>query len=339
MMTPPSATHFPQISLLPVEDAHHGWSALLLEMPGAFDVNALARLFGEFGLYGALDNLPCIVFLPDPAGLSREIIELLPSDRVVLRIPAGICADPARQDDLARLRGAGFKFMTGELPAAGSRSSRPVKAESSDSPHHQALLLRLLALVAADADSHQMETIFKQDAHLSYQLLKLVNSVAFSLSTKITSFNQAITLLGRRQLQRWLQLLLYAHAPGAAANPLMPRAALRAELMESLCAGTGGSKESQDRAYMVGMFSLLDLLFGMTIAEIVAPLNLADDVALALTEHSGALGALLHAVEAGEEDSGSRLSTALAAAGIDTVAWAGALVQAYYWAIPISREA
>ncbi|WIM04930.1 MAG: HDOD domain-containing protein [Candidatus Nitricoxidivorans perseverans] len=336
MMTSRSATSFPTISLLPVEDAHHGWSALLLEMPGAFDVDALARLFGEFGLYEALDNLPCIVSLLDPAGLSREIVELLPADRVVLRIPPDVCADPARQDDLAHLRGAGFKLISDELPAVGSRSSRPVK-ESSDNPR-QALLLRLLALIAADADSHQMETIFKQDAHLSYQLLKLVNSVAFSLSTKITSFNQAITLLGRRQIQRWLQLLLYAHAPGAAANPLMPRAALRAELMESLCAETGGGKESQDRAYMVGMFSLLDMLFGMTVAEIVAPLNLADDVASALTEHSGALGTLLRAVEAGEEGSGPRLSAALATAGIDPAAWAGALVQAYHWAIPISRE-
>lgn len=339
MTIPRSTTCFPQIALLPVEDAGPGWSALRLEMDGAFDVDALARLFGEFGLYEALDNLPCIVSLPDPTGLSGEIIEILPSDRIVLRLPPDVLANPARRDDLARMRGAGFKLTTDGPPATGSRLSHPVKAESADNRHHQALLLRLLALIAADADAHQLEAVFKHDAHLSYQLLRLVNSVAFSFSHKITSFAQAIALLGRRQLQRWLQLLLYAHAEGAPPNPLMPRAALRAELMGALCAETGGNRECQDRAYMVGMFSLLDVLFGMAEAEIVAPLNLADDVALALTERSGALGTLLRAVEAGEEGSGTRLPTALATAGIDTAAWAVALVQAYRWAIPISREA
>lgn len=388
---------FPPISLQPVTDAHHGWSALLLEVSGVFDGDALTRLFGEFGLYEALDTLSCIVSLAEPADLSGEIAGLLPADRIVLRIPAAACTEPGRSDDLKRLRGAGFRLMADGLPAAdaplcgavasvalpcpegrlpahaaatlarlpgphlacgvktqeqhahghgagfgwfaGNYRFHSVKGNEAASAHHQALLLRLLALLAADADSHEMEAIFKQDAHLSYQLLKLVNSVTFSLSTKITSFNQAITLLGRRQLQRWLQLLLYAHAQGSDPNPLMPRAALRAELMESLCAVTGCGKETQDRAFMVGMFSLLDQLFGMTLGEIVAPLNLADDVALALTERSGRLGTLLNLVEAGEGGAEAQLSGALAATGIDTAIWAKSLVQAYRWAIPISQEA
>jgi len=165
--------------------------------------------------------------------------------------------------------GTGFTWFSGSYLPRFEKGKGPV------SPHHQFLLLRLLALVAADSESNELEAIVKQDAQISYQLLKLVNSVAFSLPNKITSFKQAITLLGRRQLQRWLQLLLYAHAKTAAPNPLMPRAALRAELMESLCAGLGGNRESQDRAYMVGMFSLLDRLLGSAMSEVLAPLGLA----------------------------------------------------------------
>lgn len=397
MNTPRSPAPFPPVRLFPVADVHHRWSALLLEMPDAVGGDALMRLFGELGLYEAMDALPCIVTLSDPDDLTEELAGLLPADRIVLRIPASTCADPSRSGALDRLRATGFRLMTDGLPVdalplhgpvtsvalpcpegpvssnivaalphfpglrlalgvgtpdqharcrdagfdgfSGDYPFHPKKAEDVGNPHHQALLLQLLTLIAADADAHQLEAVFKHDAHLSYQLLKLVNSVAFSFSHKITSFSQAITLLGQRQLQRWLQLLLYAHAEGAPANPLMPRAALRAELMGALCAETGGNRECQDRAYMVGMFSLLDVLFGMAETEIVAPLNLADDVALALTERSGALGTLLRAVEAGEEGSGTRLPAALATAGIDTAAWAVALVQAYRWAIPISREA
>lgn len=221
-----------------------------------------------------------------------------------------------------------------------SEAARPtVLGRGSDAPNRQ-LLLELLSQVANDADSHAIEGTIKRDPQLSYHLLKLVNSVSFSLTTKIASFSQAITLLGRRQLQRWLQLLLYARAQDAdMANPLLPRAALRAGLTEALCARRGGSRDTQDRAFMVGMFSLLDVLFGMPLIDIVRPLNLADDVLAALTERSGTLGRLLHAVEAGEDAASGDLDAALTEAALSREDWARSLVQASAWAIQISSEA
>jgi len=123
------------------------------------------------------------------------------------------------------------------------------------------------------------------------------------------------------------------------ANPLLPRAALRAGLAEALCASQGGSRDAQDRAFMAGMFSLLDQLFGMPIATVVAPLNLADDVFAALTARSGPLGLLLRAVEAGEDDATGDLGAILAEAAVSHADWARCLIQASAWAIQISREA
>jgi EAL and modified HD-GYP domain-containing signal transduction protein len=232
-----------------------------------------------------------------------------------------------------RCRDAGFHWFAGNYPL------HPDAAPLPSGTTHKALLLRLLALVAVDADAHALEEILKQDAHLSYQLLRLVNSVAFSLSTKIASFNQAITMLGRRQLQRWLQLLLYARSPGAETNPLMPRAALRAELMETLAARLGGSRELQDEAFMVGIFSLLEHLLQMNMQGIVSPLNLADEVTGALLERRGTLGRLLHLVEQSELGNGPGLATALAATGLDARRWTSSLIDAYHWAIRVSQEA
>ena len=80
-------------------------------------------------------------------------------------------------------------------------------------------LLKLLSLVVQDADTREIEEIFRQEPKLSYNLLRLVNSVAVGPKTPITGFNQAITVLGRRQLQRWLQLLIYANQFGQAGQP------------------------------------------------------------------------------------------------------------------------
>jgi c-di-GMP phosphodiesterase len=232
---------------------------------------------------------------------------------------------------LEQSRQAGFQWFAGSYPLH--------PAADRQVPHgtaQHALLLQLLTLISRDAESHEIEKLVRQDAHLSYQLLRLVNSVAFSLTQKITSFNQAIVILGRRQLQRWLQLLLYARPEGEGRSPLLPRAALRGALMEALTDGRG--RDFQDRAFMAGMFSLLDVLLGGSLAEIVAPLNLADEVTAALLDRSGQVGALLKIVDAGDGSDFAALSAALTAAGIEREAWTRAVVRGYRWAIQVSRS-
>ena len=195
-------------------------------------------------------------------------------------------------------------------------------------------LLALLGLLARDAESRELEHLLKQDPALSYHLLKLVNSAAFALSTQITSFGQAINLLGRRQLQRWLQLLLYARQqPDGMANPLLPLAALRAAQLECLCKLRGGERDEQDIAFMTGVFSLLDVLFGMSMEDIVGALGLAPAAAEALLLRQGRLGEQLSMVE-------QRLPAPaqLAALGISKQQWWQSQLHAFHWAIQVGRN-
>lgn len=226
-----------------------------------------------------------------------------------------------------------FTWLAGHL---AGHASPVLKGD----PTARGLLLKLLALVATDADTAEIEALIKRDPHLSYQLLKLVNSVAYAPGKHVGSFSQAISLLGRRQLQRWLQLLLYVRSAGShTASPLLPRAAMRAGLMEGLARHLGMSREMQEQAFMVGMFSLLEALFDSPIAEIVAPLHLTDDVVQALVGGGGQLGRLYAIVLASEQAPAPALADALAAAGIDSAAWAALLIPAARWVVQIAREA
>ncbi len=229
--------------------------------------------------------------------------------------------------------GAGFNWFSGDW-ALRNDAEQPAQKTTTRSN-----LLNLLALVATDADSHQIEALLKRDPNLSYQLLKLVNSVSFSLTHRIDSFSQAITILGRRQLQRWLQLLMYAgeHADGLV-SPLLGLAAMRAALMEELAAILGRNQHEQDRAYMVGMFSLLDVLFKAPLDSLLAPLNLEEDIAKALLKHTGTLGKMLEVVVASTAASGAVLAERLAELNISAEAYLAAQLRAHAWAAEVSRE-
>ena len=225
---------------------------------------------------------------------------------------------------------AGCDLFAGEYPL------HPLPAQQQQGPSRP-LLLKLLGLVASDAESHTIEGLLKQTPELSYQLLKLVNSVSFSLVNKISNFRQAIAILGRRQLQRWLQLLLYAQNRNDGHNPLMDRAALRASLIEALCKASGGDREEQERGFMVGMFSLLDALFAIPLKDIVTPLNLAEDVVDAILNRGGRLGTLLSLVEQSEHAPKPGFAAQLKTVGLTPDKYCQSLVHACHWTIQVNR--
>jgi EAL and modified HD-GYP domain-containing signal transduction protein len=234
----------------------------------------------------------------------------------------------------ARLRAceaAGFGWFSGSWVTEHRPADPQLEHDDGTSRRR---LLAMLALLARDADSRDIEAQLKQDPALSYHLLKLVNSAAFSCGTPITSFGQAISRIGRRQLQRWLQLLLYAHqGPDGAPNLLLPLAALRGALLEALYKRDGADRDTQDLAFMAGVFSLLDRLFHMPMPEVVRGLGLVAHVEDALLRRSGLLGRRLRLAEAASVD-----AALLDGAAVDADGWWQDQLHAHHWAIQVARN-
>jgi EAL and modified HD-GYP domain-containing signal transduction protein len=199
-------------------------------------------------------------------------------------------------------------------------------------------LVRLSCLIAADADTPALEQELKQAPDLVMRLLRMANSVAFNpLGRKITTLRDAITVMGRLELRRLAQVMLFSkqsrHGPNA--DPLVQLAASRGRMMEGLATSLGWAKLKDD-AFMVGMLSLADALFGMPIAEIARLFNLDDALRDALCDHTGRLGQLLNLIKMTElhgADAMWELAVPLGALSaeqfnrvqVDALAWAGKL--------------
>lgn len=215
-----------------------------------------------------------------------------PLARLPLKLVATGVDTPAM---LQRCQRAGFQLFQGRHFAQADVVSGRRLTPS------QTAVLRLLDLAARDSETRRLEEEFKRDTALAINLLRIVNSVGFGLVRHVGSLSQAITLLGRRQLQRWLQLLLMTpagQAPDTSRAPLLQVAALRGRMLELLIETQyPGDKTLADGAFITGLMSMMPVALGLPMNEIFQQISLAPEVRQALAEHAGPLGRTLALLE------------------------------------------
>ncbi len=279
-----------------------------------------------------------------PTGLSRDMVAMHVFDAATVRKSFSeiISLDASRSGAKLFVHGvgsmelfewcakAGFSYFTFgglDAPEYGDQSK-----DSSRLP-----LMRLLSMVATDADAATMEEVFKLDPKLAFELLRLVNSASFGAGKEITSFAQAIMVLGRRQLQRWLQLLMFSlqKEGGGSPNILMQRAAERGKMME-LLSREGNEKIDREQAFMVGVFSVLDVLMATPLADLLESVSLPQPVEQALLEREGRLGALLDLICATEQRDFAGVKRLLPNLGIAPEMLSRFQLDAIFWALKVA---
>jgi c-di-GMP phosphodiesterase len=264
--------------------------------------------------------------LDDVVGLTPEIQAVLPLvglvklDMMALRQeeiidlvrdlrPSGVTLLAEKVETLeqyAFCRDLGFDLFQGYFFA------KPVILTGRTVPPSSLALLRLLGLIAADADADELEQALKQAPGLTLRLLKTVNAAAFGMKKKVATLREAIFMLGRLRLSRLVQIMLFAQQSGlpVAADPVLQTAIVRARLMEGLADALGWTA-LRDRAFMVGMLSLIDIVFQQPMADLLALINLEESLQTAIMARSGPLGRLLQLVMASETADGAQLPSLL----------------------------
>lgn len=312
------------------------------------DANVVARV-------GVLRSKGFRFALDDVHSLDASYDAILPLVEVV-KVDLQSLDAAAIRAILARVRQTGAKLLAEKVDSRaqmefcrdlgfdlfqGYYFARPTIIAGKKLNHSQLSLLRLMTLLLEDADTAELEEIFKQEPGLTVSLLRLTNSVASGTRNRLTSLRHAITVLGRRQLQRWLQLLLFASQPGQAAGPLLQLAATRGRLMELLADSLHDqATDLPEQAFMTGILSLVPTLLGQSIEDVLQRLPVAPAMAQALRgQGDGPLGALLELAQASEADDCGRLQALLAALPeVKAAALNNALSVALSWANGIDRS-
>lgn len=163
----------------------------------------------------------------------------------------------------------------------------------------QSIIFQLMDQVRKNADARQLEGILKNDAALTYKLLRYINSAGFGVTTEVTSLRHAVSLLGYNTLYRWLILLLATASTSGNAAVLMQTAIVRGRFAELL--GQAVLPKGQaENLFVTGLFSLLDRLLGMSMDEVLEQVHLPEAVLQALTARDGIYGPILALTEACE---------------------------------------
>lgn len=160
--------------------------------------------------------------------------------------------------------------------------SKPVIVPGKDIPSNKLHDMKLLQEVSRrDLDLKAMESIIKQDLSLCYTLLKYINSAYFGLRDEITSIMRAMVLLGETEVRKWALLTLVTFIAGEKSPEIIVNSLIRANMCELLADDVNLSGHEPE-LFLLGIFSMLDVLIGRPLADILQGMNLAPEIKLAL---------------------------------------------------------
>lgn len=165
----------------------------------------------------------------------------------------------------------------------------------------QVNVLSLYNLLIDDTNLDDITTEFEKNPEITVQLLRFVNSGMFHFKNKISSIHHILTLVGRKPLAEWLMLMIYSKSVSKTAghSPLMLMIKNRTELMENILKSINPEARSNllGEAYLVGVLSLIDVVFEKRLEDILDDIHISDIVKNAILKESDLLGEIFKLVK------------------------------------------
>ena len=189
--------------------------------------------------------------------------------------------------------------------------------------------ISLLNLIEEDDfDLTKAADIISQDTALIISLLRLANTRSFN--SEITSVRVAVSMLGQKDLTRWIQTTVIEKLCSDKPNELMRLSLLRAKFAENLAPVFGMAMRSQE-LFLTGLFSILDIILDCSMEEALSMVRVSGKIRTALLEHTGSLAEVLHFIVKYESAEWQEVSRQLVLKNIEIPDVSHAWVSSLQW--------
>ena len=186
--------------------------------------------------------------------------------------------------DFKQAKELGYEYFQGYF------FGRPEVFSGRDIPGYTVNYLNMLREASrSEIDFDKLEQIFRRDVALSFKILKFINSAFFGVRNKVSSVRQALVLLGRKEILKWVSLLALQNIAQDKPDEVVVLSLIRARFGELLALKLGWTKRS-DQAFLVGLFSLVDAMLDRPMDDILRELPLDDEIIVALLRGDNDLG-------------------------------------------------
>ena len=189
--------------------------------------------------------------------------------------------------------------------------------------------ISLLNLIEEDDfDLTKAADIISQDTALIISLLRLANTRSFN--SEITSVRVAVSMLGQKDLTRWIQTTVIEKLCSDKPNELMRLSLLRAKFAENLAPVFGMAMRSQE-LFLTGLFSILDIILDCSMEEALSMVRVSGKIRTALLERTGSLAEVLHFIVKYESAEWQEVSRQLVLKNIEIPDVSHAWVSSLQW--------
>ncbi|CAK7009238.1 MAG: Cyclic di-GMP phosphodiesterase CdgJ [Desulfovibrio sp.] len=184
----------------------------------------------------------------------------------------------------ALCRKLGFKLFQGFF------FSKPEVVKGKKVTTSQAVRMHILALcIGDDVDLKAISEAVLHDPVITANFLKFVNSAHFGLRRRIRSVHHALALVGPITFMQWLCVSVLATLENSPiSHELAFLASQRAKFLENLGKALDSRRllppdVSTSSLFLTGLFSLLENVMGMPLADVLDGVPLEEAVFVALT--------------------------------------------------------
>ena len=137
-----------------------------------------------------------------------------------------------------------------------------------------------------DYELTQAADIIGRDTALVLSLLEMVNRI--SVNSQITSIRHAAAILGQKELKKWINTVITKELCADRPNEITRISLLRAKFAECLAPSFGLELKASE-LFLMGLFSVLDIILNVPLEEGLARVNVSKDISDALVSHKGDL--------------------------------------------------